>query len=163
MSYSSPCSFKDPCPYHLRAGGVFFLEGPGGSLGCACELPRPHDDIDSDDDHDDVDDDDDDNVDVGVDDVDVVVDDDGQRCGSALRLRANDCVETVILVQKYRTSFKKMLLDVAGRESSGQLVTEEIISQALIDVFCFIIGCGLFVLEGALIDAFRSCAENCTN
>jgi hypothetical protein len=34
-------------------------------------------------------------------------------------------------------------------------VTEEIISQALIDVLCFIIGCGLFVLEGAKLDASK--------
>ena len=47
ISYFSPCSFRDPCHYHLF---VFFLGGgPDGSPGSACELPRPHDDIDADD------------------------------------------------------------------------------------------------------------------
>ena len=47
---------------------------------------------------------------------------------------------------------------VAGREWK-ELVTEEIISQALIDVLCFIIGCGLFVLEGAKLAASEMCAQ----
>ena len=40
--------------------GVTFLggKGPCGSRGSACELPRPHDDVDADDDDDDDDDDD---------------------------------------------------------------------------------------------------------
>ena len=53
MSYSSPCSFKDPCHYHVGWGGLLFWGGAGGSPGSACELPRPHDDFDADDDDDD--------------------------------------------------------------------------------------------------------------
>ena len=69
-----PMFFQRSMSLPFKVGGVVFWLGPGGSLGSACELPRPHDDVDADDDDDDDDDDD-------------------QRCGSALRLRANDGVE----------------------------------------------------------------------
>ena len=99
MSYSSPCSFKDPCHYHL---GYFFFWGgvPVVALGVRVSYHVPMIlmlklllmmmmtmmmiDVDFDDD------DDDDHVDVVDDDDD---DNDDQRCGSVLRLRANDGVE----------------------------------------------------------------------
>ena len=71
----------------FRVGGSFLWRVPGGSLGNACDLPRPHDDVDADADADAAaaaDDDD------GDDDDD---DDDDDYCGSALRLRANDGVK----------------------------------------------------------------------
>ena len=57
----------------FRVGWIFF----GGGLRNACELPRPHDDVDA----------------AAADDDDDDDGDDDQHCGSALRLRANDGVE----------------------------------------------------------------------